>query len=239
MQEKEKTQLLLQWLQEEIEAGQSDALLVEDLTPPKVDLATLLAEMTALKTEVRTETKTARALRDKLEESFELLQQELAQSKQREKKLQEALEASKRENTRQNAKALIDLADRLESTIENAKKLVEPRRHWFTMKVDPAAQAMLEGLRLTESKLQGHLKNAGIQKVQSKEQPFDANTMECIDTAKNPEVPDGYVVEEITAGYQDEQGSIRTAQVIVNKNPRSSKTLRKVKKLKKIEKQDS
>lgn len=188
----------------------------EELTPA-VDLASLLGEMAALKSEVRAETRSARDVRDQAKAQATLLAEEHDRALKREEALRAELSRERRESRRRAARTLIDLADRLEASLRSAEKLAEKRGFWPWSRPAPAAAALAEGLRLTQARLQGALTDLGVDRVGAEGQRWDGATMEVVDTAVRPEVPEGNVVEVVTAGYVDAEGVIRFAQVVANR----------------------
>lgn len=177
---------------------------------PAVDLRTLLGEMAALKTEVRAETTAAREVRAELADLVPALRGELERATSREQTLRKAAADERRRGVR----ALMDLADRLEATRES---LATPVKLGFLVRADPRVAALREGLDLTLQRLTEHLASAGARRVETKGRAFDAATMEAVEVTHRPDVADGLVVDEVSAGYADEQGPLRFAKVAVNR----------------------
>ena len=179
---------------------------------PAVDLRTLLGEMAALKAEVRAATVELREARQGAEESSRSLRQELDRSADREGALRRAADAERRGA----ARALIDVADRLEAALRGARVPV-PRRRFFARRPDPALGALCEGLELTLRGLHDRLAALGLHRIAAAEGRFDPETMEALRVERRNDLPEGTVLEEITAGWCDDRGPVRVAQVVVSR----------------------
>ena len=202
------------------EEGEQSAGLYVDL--PAVDLRTLLSEMAALKAEVRAETQSARDLRKGLERSLETLQTELTRSQQRNAELRAELEQAESKHSRRSALALMDVADRVEAAV-SAARMPEPSRpgRWWWQRPrvieTSAIDALVEGLVLTLRRVQSHLGDLGVRRIETQDRPFDPTHMEAVGAISRAGVDEGRVVEEITAGYSASDGVVRSAQVVVNR----------------------
>lgn len=199
----------------EIEAAPG---LIERLPP--VDLRSLLEEMSRLRTEVRAETRASRGMREQLERAT------TAMAEARERQTAQAAGRAaqeRRELARAAALPLIDLADRLERTVRSARRLARPRRRGLRRVADPASVALAEGLELTARRARDHLRAHGVERVATVGQPFDPATMEAVKVIVRADLADGEVVEEITGGYRNADGVLRTAQVVVNHDSRGDK----------------
>lgn len=210
---------LFELLKEEVEKG--CAIEAEPLAPliPEVDLLTLLKEMTRLRAEIRAETSAFRENRDYLAKAVETLKSELDRAKEREAQRQLDLGRAKETATRESIFALIDVADRIEASLKIAEENARRRGPFRLFKPDKSLQALAEGLTLTLKRIGRRLSDMGVYRISSLNSPFAPEVMEAVNTIHNPDLPDGLVVEEVTAGYRTENCIIRTAQVIVNRNP--------------------
>ncbi len=176
---------------------------------PVVDLRTLLGEMAALKAEVRAVTVEARAARQGADETSGVLRAELDRAAGREA----ALRRTADEERRRAAQALIDVADRLGAAL----RVPVPRR-WFR----PAPETGLRGgLELTLRGVGERLASLGVTRVPCEGAPFDPETMEALRAVQRDDLPEGTVVEEITAGWRDERGPVRLAQVVVSRREKT------------------
>ncbi len=72
-----------------------------------------------------------------------------------------------------------------------------------------------EGLNLSIKKFLDVLKEEGVEKVETKDQPFDPNTMECVSVQEGEE---NKVLEELRPGFIMEEKTLRPAQVVVGGN---------------------
>jgi molecular chaperone GrpE len=83
----------------------------------------------------------------------------------------------------------------------------------LTVKSDDPVRSGMEAIF---NQLLNSFKQIGIEKVETKGKPFDPETMEAVANFPNPQVPEGHVMEESRAGFRDELGLLRPAQVIVS-----------------------
>jgi len=207
---------LARLLAEEREAGRLGDE-VEGFLSSDVDLRTLLGEFTALKSELRAETVAAR-------EQRELVQQVLAQVEAQQEAVA-ALQRGQPEGQRaaleklehKAAMALIEAIDRLQPSIESARRLAAPQKRWFRAVVDPVAVGLLEGLQLSAQRLTLQLEQWQVAPIEALGRSFDPTCMEAVDTRASSQHKDAEVLDVITSGYRGPQGVLRPAQVIVNK----------------------
>ena len=209
---------LFELSKEEIEKGR--AIEAEPLAPliPEVDLLTLLKEITGLRAEIRAETTAFRENRQYLTRAVETLETELERAKEREAKREVDLAQAKETLTRESILALVDVADRLEASIKIAAQNARRRGPFKLFKPDESQQALAEGLTLTLKRIGRHLSDMGVYRITSLNRPFAPEVMEAVNTIRDPDLQDGLVVEEVSAGYRTEDGIVRAAQVIVNRN---------------------
>ena len=178
---------------------------------PEVDLRTLLAEMAALKAEVRAQTQSAREARAESGKALDLLKLEFDRAAARESAW--ATRAAVDSERRRGALLLIDVADRLEVALASVST---PAPRGFFVRPDPRIGAFVEGLRLTMRRVDESLGRLGVKRVEARSRPFDPQLMEAVGTQWRTDQPEGVVLDEIAAGYVDERGPLRTAQVTVN-----------------------
>jgi len=76
-----------------------------------------------------------------------------------------------------------------------------------------------EGLKAVERQLMASLEDLGIQKVGTIGEKFNPEFHEAIANMPSDEYEEGVVCEESRAGFQDELGLIRAAQVLVSSGP--------------------
>lgn len=219
----------------------------EPVEVPSVDLSTLLAEMAALKSEIRQHTQAFRQAREQFAKALEVNAAELHRAHARRSRLKEELQRREREGSRGLALSLIDIADRLEGGLRAAGKLVrsgdsgpiadrpeggpraaeEPAGSRDSSSkgsrtehpLERGAAALADGLRLTLDRVGRHLAGLGVERVRCVGGSFAPDLMEAIETTCRSDRADGEVVEEITAGYRDPSGTLRPAQVVVNRLP--------------------
>ena len=186
---------------------------------PAVDLRTLLGEMAALKSEVRAETRAAREMRDALRGEAAGLRADLDRAAAREADLRDRLDQAARDSRRHAARALFDIADRLEAAVRSARTPV--RRQWFRP-TDSALPALVDGLELTLRRVHEHLGELSVRRIEIRDCTFDPQYMQAVRAVCRPDIDDGVLVEEITAGYRDDDSVLRAAEVIVNQRQETS-----------------
>lgn len=71
-----------------------------------------------------------------------------------------------------------------------------------------------EGLRLSIQQFLDVLKNEGVERIETRDERFNPETMECVETGKGEE---GKILEEIRAGYLLHGRTLRVALVKVGK----------------------
>lgn len=213
----EDVRLLLELL--EAEQAAAEARLEPDEALPEVDLRTLLSEMTALKAAVRAEATASRDARDRTGEALAGLRDELARAAVREEDLREDADRRLEVMARRAALELVELHDRLEPALDQAREAARPRWRWFRRVAEPAAVALVEGLALTVKRLRRRLEDRGVRPLPTSGVPFSPVTMEVVGVVDRPELDEGVVVEEVTTGWQrdGDERPLRVAQVVVNR----------------------
>jgi molecular chaperone GrpE len=107
------------------------------------------------------------------------------------------------------AKALLAVADNLSRALLAAP--ADQRAANETLK------NLATGVELTERELIAVLENQGVKKINSLNQPFDANFHNAIQEVDNKDVPTGTVVQVFQDGYVIHDRLLRPAMVVVSK----------------------
>jgi molecular chaperone GrpE len=107
------------------------------------------------------------------------------------------------------AKALLQVADNLSRAL-----LAAPAEQRSS---NDALKNLALGVELTEKELLTVLENQGVRKVNSLNQPFDANFHNAIQEVENTTVPNGTVVQVFQDGYTIHDRLLRPAMVVVSK----------------------
>lgn len=210
-------EMIQQWIAEETKhLSELEHLVVSEV--PEVDLRTLLSEMVSFRAAWRTEAEATKELREQTKAALHLAQQSFEDAQIRAQRAEQKLAALEQANERKQAQPWVEALDRLERAIEQARKMAQPRG-WWKPRVDPNAQAMLEGLLLTQTQWLQQLQALHIEPIRSLFQPFDAERMECVGITEQYQYANGLVIEEIACGYTHRQGLWRTSKVIVNRLP--------------------
>ena len=85
---------------------------------------------------------------------------------------------------------------------------------------DPAdPQSLREGLALLQIRVRNLQHSMGLEAIPTRNLPFDDRWHEACGVAHRPDLPDGWVVEEILPGYRLGTRVVRPARVIVNLHP--------------------
>ncbi len=79
-----------------------------------------------------------------------------------------------------------------------------------------APEALLEGLRLVKSQLEGALAKSGVTPIDAEGLPFDPNLHDAITHMPSPDVPEGTVLAQTRRGYRMGDKLLRPAQVVVS-----------------------
>lgn len=180
------------------------------------DLFSLLAELAALKNEVKIESRQVKTVLDEFRAVFDTLQQSNARldgelARQREQEAQ-----VRQESERDLLMELLDLRDRIEAG------RISMRRYqpgWLTRRgsVTEFLDSIGEGQAMNLRRLDEILARRGVRPLEAVDQRFDPHTMHAVETVRQPEHEDGWVVGEIRAGFFQHERLLRPAEVIVNK----------------------
>lgn len=74
-----------------------------------------------------------------------------------------------------------------------------------------------QGLELALVRTRRLMQQAGVQRIDTLHEPFDAERMRAIDVVEDPTVPEGYVAEQYRPGYLLHGGVLRPAEVRVSR----------------------
>ena len=84
---------------------------------------------------------------------------------------------------------------------------------------DPALNALIEGVEVTERGLAQTLQNFGVKLVDAKGQKFDPAIHQAMYEVETADMPPGHVAEVVQAGYVIGERTLRPALVAVSKAP--------------------
>jgi molecular chaperone GrpE len=107
------------------------------------------------------------------------------------------------------AKALLQVADNLGRALLAAPTDMRAS--------NDALKNLATGVELTEKELLTILENNGVKRINSMNQPFDANFHNAIQEVENTSVPTGTVVQVFQEGYMIHERLLRPAMVVVSK----------------------
>lgn len=188
--------------------------------PTKVDLATLLAEMTVLKNELRLQSRHFRNTLDELRRFGNDLRESAERQERELERAREQVVAVERHAARPLLLALLDLRDRLQAGAEAAERLPSS----FLSRLVPGpkrlAASLAEGQRLTLQRIDDLLAGYRVRPITVEQRPFDPQHMRVagIEAGKTGDsVADGTVLREVRRGYYYDNELLRAAEVIVSK----------------------
>jgi len=82
---------------------------------------------------------------------------------------------------------------------------------------ETAPQSLSEGLSLLQVRVQNLQHSMGLEAIPTQNQFFDDRRHEASGVAHRPDLPDGWVVEEVLPGYRLGERVVRPARVVVNR----------------------
>jgi molecular chaperone GrpE len=107
------------------------------------------------------------------------------------------------------ARDLLSVADNLQRALGS---VAEDAR-----KQDPALDALMSGVELTEKELQSVLDRHGVKRILATGQPFDPHVHEALYEIPDASVPHGTVLQEVQSGYTIHDRTLRPARVGIAK----------------------
>jgi hypothetical protein len=87
---------------------------------------------------------------------------------------------------------------------------------------ETAPRSLSEGLSLLQVRVQNLQRSMGLIAISTHDQFFDDRRHEACGVAHRPDLPDGWVVEEILPGYRLGERVVRPARVVVNRRGKES-----------------
>lgn len=184
------------------------------------DLYTLFVEMAALKAEVKKDARQHKeamgyfhGLLETLQANNQQLTQELAhhQKSRQEAVLQAVLQAQQ-----DLLEEMIDLRDRLQSTMDNIHAFKPP--FWERRASRVFRSGLAEGLEITLRRMEQMLGSHGVTPLQAVGRPLDPRTMRVVEVRQEEGQADGIVLEEIRRGYLRQGKLFRLAEVVANRH---------------------
>jgi molecular chaperone GrpE len=82
-----------------------------------------------------------------------------------------------------------------------------------------ASDALRTGVDMIYSQLRNVLTEAGLEAIDSTNQPFDPNWHEAVSEQPSEDVPEGHVMHQLRKGYRLKDRLLRPASVVVAKQP--------------------
>ena len=187
--------------------------------PDQPDLNTLLTEMAGLKTEVKAESRQFKNTLDTLgsalatvQEDNKTLSSELAVHAER-------LEQQRREIMRNLLLEFVDIYDRLDTglaVLQNYRPVSSLFNHSKDKDVRFIRQ-FTEGQLMTVRRFEQVLQRYQVRAIDCVGQLLDPLTMMAVETAHDPHLENGMVLEELRKGFLFQDQVLRLAEVKVNK----------------------
>lgn len=81
---------------------------------------------------------------------------------------------------------------------------------------EDAPRSLREGLSLLQVRVRNLQRSLGLEAIPARNLPFDDRWHEACGVTRRPDLPDGWVVEEILPGYRLGERVVRPARVVVN-----------------------
>ncbi len=141
------------------------------------------------------------AQKEKLKERLQQLENEQSSFRRR---LTDEMERRLQQEKHRLAEILLGVMDHLDAAIVSAEETEDNK-------------SLLEGVKLTRDDLLARLGKLGVERMNSKDQPFDPERHEAIMTKPVQPERDGLVIEEIRPGYLAGEVVVRPAGVVVGK----------------------
>lgn len=107
----------------------------------------------------------------------------------------------------------------LDQAVLQLLRLAEGEREAVTAVSQPPEDApgsLREGLSFLQVRVRNLQHSMGLEVIPARDRPFDDRWHEACGVAHRPDLPDGWVVEEILPGYRLGERVVRPARVIVN-----------------------
>ncbi|MGR9054104.1 MAG: nucleotide exchange factor GrpE [Gammaproteobacteria bacterium] len=186
-----------------------------------VDLATLLAEMASLRTEVKAESRQFKTTLETLSTALGAVQEDnktLAAELASKLELQQQRE---QEILRAVLLDIVDLYDRLRHSFDVMERY-RPVEALFKRSHDKDVRfiaSLKEGQTITLRRFDQLLQNYQIRPMECVGRLLDPVTMSAVETAQDPNVDNGVVIEELRTGFLFRDQVLRLAEVKVNKVP--------------------
>jgi molecular chaperone GrpE len=151
-----------------------------------------------------------------------------------------AAQPDETERLRNERDALLDRLARLQAEFENARRRADREKNEFreyavsgaveqflpvldnfnlALKATGSADQLRTGVELIVKQMEEVLRNLNVQTVETVGVAFDPRYHEALDSVENPELPDGYVQDEVRRGYRIKERLLRPALVRVVSNP--------------------
>ena len=189
--------------------------------PESIDLATLLAEMAGLKTEVRAESRQFKNTLDTLTEAVTTLKDDNQTLSTELARHQQHLTQQSTEITRSLLLEIIDIYDRLHNGLEVLERYSPVNALFKHSRAEDVRfiESFKAGQQMTASRFEQLLQRYQVRRIDCTGKPFDPMAMIAVETAQNPNIGHGIVVQELRSGFLFREQTLRLAEVKVNKIP--------------------
>jgi molecular chaperone GrpE len=188
-------------------------------THEQPDLNTLLSEMAGLKTEVKAESRQFKSTLDTLTTALTAVQDDNNTLSAELDRYAERLEQQRREIMRTVLLDIVDIYDRLSTGLEVLQNY-RPVASLFNHSKDKDVRFIKhfkEGQVMTIRRFEQLLQRYQVRAIDCVGQLLDPLTMSAVETADNPKLENGLVLEELRKGFLFQDQVLRLAEVKVNK----------------------
>lgn len=165
-------------------------------------------------TEIPTHDRIVQELRQEKDRLEATLQRSLADLANLRKRHQKELEDSRKRTLEGLAQELIPVVDNFHLALEAHEQ------HEQSAAQRSEAHALVEGVKMVKSLLQGVLERHGVVEIPTRGKPFDPAQHEAVGIAESHEVAPGQVVQVLQRGYMLGDRVIRPSRVLVSAPPK-------------------
>lgn len=150
---------------------------------------------------------------DQLEEKDKTLREYISSHRKATQEFEAAKERLKRDIDAQVARARGEFLKGLLEVLDNLDRSIDA-----PAPEEPKGRALLDGVRMVREQFLKKLKENGVERIETKDQPFDPEFHDALSVLAPPDPSqDGKVAYEVRAGYTMEGKLLRPAQVVVFK----------------------
>ncbi len=194
-----------------------------NIEKPEIDLYRLFTELAALKAEVKIESRQVKTAIEEFQGLIALLQNSNEQLNNELEERRQQQDADKEKIERPFLLNLLDLRDRIEAGVEQAKSYQPGWLAFLDESASAHIQSQQQGMDISLRRIDGLLERYKVKPVDAVGKQLDPHTMQVSAIEQRAGFGDGVVLIEPRKGYLREGQLLRVAEVIVNKIDREMK----------------